>query len=138
MATTGNMPTTGKRPTRRKDHCRRPASAISITTTSGRGAAAAAGDLVLDPRASEAVPQRLEGLHVAHEPFPQLTAREREVLDLMAAGLPNATIARRIGISSKTVANHAANTTLKLPARDRSHAVIIARDAGLGRHLDDA
>jgi DNA-binding NarL/FixJ family response regulator len=64
--------------------------------------------------------------------FPELTAREREVLGLVAAGRNNATIARDLGLSAKTVANHVSNILTKLQLADRAAAIIRARDAGLG------
>ena len=65
-------------------------------------------------------------------PFPQLTERETEVLGLLAAGLDNASVARRLGVSSKTVRNHVLNLITKLQVSDRSGAMLRARDAGLG------
>ncbi len=64
--------------------------------------------------------------------FPELTDREREVLDLMARGHDNATIARRLVLSPKTVRNHVSNVLGKLGAADRSAAIVQAREAGLG------
>ncbi len=69
----------------------------------------------------------------ADVPFPELTVREREVLDLLAAGLNNAAIARRIGIATKTVANNVSSIFVKLQVSDRAQAIVRARDAGLGR-----
>ncbi|MBY9073800.1 response regulator transcription factor [Nocardioides sp. WL0053] len=65
--------------------------------------------------------------------FPTLTAREREVLDLVAAGLSNAQIAARLFLSQKTVRNHVHAVLTKLQAADRAEAIVRARDAGLGR-----
>jgi DNA-binding NarL/FixJ family response regulator len=65
-------------------------------------------------------------------PFPQLTEREHEVLALLAAGRDNAAVARRLGVSSKTVRNHVSNIVTKLQVTDRSGAILRARDAGLG------
>ena len=65
-------------------------------------------------------------------PFPQLTEREAEVLGLLAAGLENAVLARRLGVSAKTVRNHISNIITKLHVSDRSAAILRARDAGLG------
>jgi DNA-binding NarL/FixJ family response regulator len=64
--------------------------------------------------------------------FPQLTDREREVLDLLARGLPNGRIAGRLSISEKTVRNHVSNIFTKLAVADRAQAVIRAREGGLG------
>ncbi|MGW0657864.1 response regulator [Streptodolium elevatio] len=65
-------------------------------------------------------------------PFPQLTDREREILDLLAHGLDNGAIARRLVLSEKTVRNRVSDVLAKLRARSRAEAVAIARDAGLG------
>jgi DNA-binding NarL/FixJ family response regulator len=65
--------------------------------------------------------------------FPQLTTREREILDLVARGLDNTSISRRLALSPKTVRNHLSNVFTKLQVVDRSQAIIRAREAGLGR-----
>ena len=67
------------------------------------------------------------------EAFPQLTAREREVLDLLAAGRTNAQIASALFLSPKTVRNNVSNVFAKLQVAGRSEAIVRARDAGLGR-----
>ena len=66
------------------------------------------------------------------DPFPGLTEREREILDLVARGLTNAEIARRLFVSDKTVRNHVSNVFAKLQVAGRAEAVARARDAGLG------
>jgi DNA-binding NarL/FixJ family response regulator len=71
--------------------------------------------------------------HAPTEVFPELTAREGEVLDLIARGLNNTEIADRLYVSQKTVRNHVSNTFLKLQVADRSQAIIRAREAGLGQ-----
>jgi DNA-binding NarL/FixJ family response regulator len=65
--------------------------------------------------------------------FPQLTAREREVLQLIAEGRPNAAIAEELVLSLKTVRNHVSNVFAKLRVADRAAAIIKAREAGFGR-----
>ena len=65
--------------------------------------------------------------------FPDLTDREREVLDLIAQGRSNTEIAHRLVLSIKTVQNHVSNIFSKLQVADRSQAIVRARDAGLGR-----
>ena len=65
--------------------------------------------------------------------FPQLTAREHEVLDLIAAGRNNSDLARILVLSPKTVRNHVSNIFTKLQVADRAQAIVLARDAGLGR-----
>ena len=64
--------------------------------------------------------------------FPELTNREREVLNLIARGDNNAAIARDLVISCKTVRNHVSNILNKLQVADRSQAIVRAREAGLG------
>jgi pimeloyl-ACP methyl ester carboxylesterase/DNA-binding CsgD family transcriptional regulator len=68
--------------------------------------------------------------------LPELTARESEVLDLVARGLDNAYIADRLGVSSKTLRNHITNIFCKLNVTSRAQAIVRARDAGLGRSGD--
>lgn len=64
--------------------------------------------------------------------FPQLTERELEILDLIAAGRNNAQIASELYLAPKTVRNNVSNILAKLQATDRAEAIIRARDAGLG------
>ena len=65
--------------------------------------------------------------------FPELTDRERKILDLLADGLSNAAIGERLGIAPKTVANNVSSIFNKLQVADRAQAIIRAREAGLGR-----
>ena len=65
--------------------------------------------------------------------FPELTAREHEVLDLIAAGRSNAEVAETLVLSPKTVRNHVSAIFAKLQVAGRSEAIVRARDAGLGR-----
>jgi DNA-binding NarL/FixJ family response regulator len=69
----------------------------------------------------------------AQETFPELSAREVEILDLIAQGHSNAKIAARLYLSPKTVGNHISHVFTKLQVADRAHAIIRAREAGLGR-----
>ena len=64
--------------------------------------------------------------------FPELTDREREVLELIAQGLSNPVIAQRLSIAAKTVRNHVSNTFTKLQVADRAQAIVRAREAGMG------
>jgi DNA-binding NarL/FixJ family response regulator len=64
--------------------------------------------------------------------FPELTDRERQVLDLIAHGLNNPQIAERLTLSAKTVRNHISNIFSKLQVADRAQAIIRAREAGMG------
>jgi len=65
--------------------------------------------------------------------FPELTDREREVLELVAQGLANAEIAGKLSISLKTVRNHVSNIFNKMQVTDRVQAAIRAREAGMGK-----
>ena len=95
--------------------------------------AVAAGDAIFGPGIARRVLGLASGPAVSGIPFPDLTSREREVLDLIAAGARNAAIARRLSIAPKTVANHISAIFTKLQVADRSEAIIRARDEGLGR-----
>lgn len=64
--------------------------------------------------------------------FPDLTERERDVLNLIAQGLNNQEIAQRLVVSGKTVSNHISNIFSKLQVVDRAQAIIKARQAGMG------
>ncbi|HSG26115.1 MAG TPA: response regulator transcription factor [Anaerolineales bacterium] len=66
------------------------------------------------------------------KPFPELTDREHEVLDLIAQGASNNQISQHLVISQKTVRNHVSNIFSKLQVVDRAQAIIRARDAGMG------
>ena len=76
--------------------------------------------------------QHTKGRGVSISPFPELTEREREVLDLVAKGLNNARIASQLYISTKTARNHISNILTKLQLADRAQAIVTAREAGLG------
>jgi DNA-binding NarL/FixJ family response regulator len=65
------------------------------------------------------------------EVFPELTAREREILVLIAPGDSNADIAAKLAISVKTVRNHVSNIFSKLQVADRTQAAIRAREVGI-------
>lgn len=66
-------------------------------------------------------------------PFVALSARERQVLALIADGLSNAEVAERLHISEKTVRNHASNVFDKLGVWSRAQAIVFARDHGFPR-----
>jgi pimeloyl-ACP methyl ester carboxylesterase/DNA-binding CsgD family transcriptional regulator len=65
--------------------------------------------------------------------FNDLTARESDVLELIAQGLDNGTIGARLGISEKTVRNRLSIILSKLGVNSRAQAIVRARDAGFGR-----
>jgi DNA-binding NarL/FixJ family response regulator len=93
------------------------------------------GEVLLGPAVAARAVAYLSGARgaAAASPFPELTEREAEVLDLVARGLDNATIARRLSLSPKTVRNHLSNILTKLQVLDRSQAIVRAREAGLGQ-----
>jgi DNA-binding NarL/FixJ family response regulator len=68
----------------------------------------------------------------AARPFPELTDREVEILQLIADGRNNLDIARRLHLADKTVRNHVSNVFAKLQVSDRAQAIVRAREAGLG------
>jgi DNA-binding NarL/FixJ family response regulator len=94
--------------------------------------AVASGEAIFGP----SIARRLMGLFaprpVPQAVFPELTDREREILELIAQGRGNLEIAERLVLSPKTVRNHVSNIFSKLQVADRAQAIIRARDAGLG------
>lgn len=89
--------------------------------------AAARGEAPLAPRAAkEVLTARTE-----QRPAEQLTERERNVLKLIAAGLPNKQIARSLGISEKTVKGHVTSVFRRIGVDDRTQAALWARQHGL-------
>jgi len=94
--------------------------------------AVAAGDAIFGP----AVADRLSTLLAARPPamraFPELTDRERDVLELIALGRTNSEIATELSLSLKTVRNHVSNVLTKLRVPGRAQAIVKAKDAGLG------
>jgi len=69
----------------------------------------------------------------AEAALPDLTPRERDVLELLATGTRNAEIGRAPGLTEKTVRNHVSAILVKLGVPDRTAAALKAREAGLGR-----
>lgn len=86
--------------------------------------AAARGEAPFSPRAATALLPR---------PAHKLSPREREVLALVAEGLPNKTVARRLGISEKTVKTHLTSVFTTLGVTDRTSAALWAQRNGLTR-----
>jgi DNA-binding NarL/FixJ family response regulator len=72
-----------------------------------------------------------QGESIAARAFPDLTPRERDILELLATGCRNHEIARRLGMSDKTVRNHVSQVLLKLQVPDRTSAALKAKEAGL-------
>jgi DNA-binding NarL/FixJ family response regulator len=95
---------------------------------------AAQGGMVLGGDVGSKVVDVLTGREPAAElPFPDLTPRERDILDMLAAGRSNAEIASATYLSDKSVRNVVSSIYAKLGVNDRAEAIIAARDAGLGR-----
>lgn len=95
--------------------------------------AVANGEILLGPAVAERAVAFLAGTRVhGSPPFPELTDREREVLDQVARGLDNLSVARRLSLSPKTVRNHLSNILTKLQVTDRAQAIVRAREEGLG------
>jgi DNA-binding NarL/FixJ family response regulator len=90
------------------------------------------GEAIFGPGVAKRVLQ-LFGAGKPAEPFPELTSREREILDLVAAGASNPEIARRLFLSPKTVSNNVSSILSKLQVTERAKAIVRARRAGLGR-----
>lgn len=94
----------------------------------------AAGQAVFGPTLARRLREWFAGPPTTRaEPFPELTDRERAILDHLAAGRTNAEIAQRLHLSAKTVANYVSVILTKLQVTQRSQAIVRARDAGLGR-----
>jgi DNA-binding NarL/FixJ family response regulator len=95
--------------------------------------AVAAGEAIFGPGVARMVLGLVSAPPATEAPFQDLTSREHDVLDLIAAGVRNNEIARRLSIAPKTVANHVSAIFAKLQVTDRGEAIILARDGGLGR-----
>jgi DNA-binding NarL/FixJ family response regulator len=100
--------------------------------------AVSSGEAIFGP----AIAKRLMQYFAAPRPstppdtFPELTDREREILELIAQHETNPEIAKRLYLSPKTVRNHVSNIFTKLQVADRAQAIIRAREAGLGTKGD--
>ena len=94
----------------------------------------AGGGAVFSPAVAERLGAFFSGMAAqpGRELFPQLSEREREVLDLVARGHDNRRIARELFLSEKTVRNHVSTVLGKLGAADRAEVISRARRAGLG------
>jgi DNA-binding NarL/FixJ family response regulator len=96
--------------------------------------AVGSGEAIFSPSVALRLMQYFSAPPVSAAPqaFPELTEREREVLELIAQGYTNTAIAERLVLSAKTVRNHVSNIFGKLQVAGRAEAIIRARDAGLG------
>jgi DNA-binding NarL/FixJ family response regulator len=96
--------------------------------------AVVAGEAIFGPGVAARVLGHFSGPTPADHPgLPDLTPRERDVLEMLARGRRNAAIAADLGVAAKTVANHLSSIFVKLQVTDRSEAIVRARDLGLGR-----
>lgn len=95
--------------------------------------AVATGQAIFSPSVAERMIDFFNAMHPINTQglFPELTAREREVLGLVAQAYTNQRIAEKLVISPKTVRNHVSNILSKLQVADRAEAIIKAREAGL-------
>lgn len=96
--------------------------------------AVGAGEVIFGPGIADRVMAYFAGARSrpTADVFPDLTDRERVVLGLIAEGKENGEIARQLGLSVKTVRNHASNIFAKLQVAHRAQAIVKAREAGLG------
>lgn len=95
----------------------------------------ASGEAIFGPSIARRLMQYFAAPRPAAPPqaFPELTEREREILELIAQHHTNIEIADRLSLSPKTVRNHVSNIFTKLQVIDRAQAIIRAREAGLGQ-----
>jgi DNA-binding NarL/FixJ family response regulator len=92
-----------------------------------------AGQLVIGPGVAGRLISYLSNPPARDVPFPELTPREREILDRIAQGQNNAGIAAALGLAAKTVGNHVSAIFAKLRVATRAEAIVRAREEGLGR-----
>ena len=95
--------------------------------------AVAAGEAIFSPSIAQRVIRYFSHIDTRKQSaFPELSDREREILELIAAGHANQSIARKLFVSEKTVRNHVSNIFTKLQVADRSEAIVRARREGFG------
>lgn len=99
--------------------------------------AVAAGQAIFDLELADRLPALVTQGRRPY-PFPELSRRERDVLELLAAGHSNVTIAAELGLSEKTVRNNVSAILVKMRAADRPAAIIRAREAGIASRPRDA
>ena len=93
--------------------------------------AVAEGEAIFSPAIAARVIAFLAAGAPAAGAFPELTERERTILQLLGQGATNAAIAARLGLQTKTVANYVSTIFGKLQVADRAAAMVRAREAGL-------
>ncbi|MEV4146873.1 response regulator transcription factor [Amycolatopsis sp. NPDC049691] len=91
------------------------------------------GEAIFSPAIATRVLSLLGTATPRDESFPRLTAREQEILRLVARGMGNASIADQLVLSQKTVRNHVSHIFRKLRVTDRAQAIAKAREAGIAR-----
>ena len=110
------------------------AGSVSVMVLIGAVRTVAAGNALLDPAATRRVSAAF-GRRAAAKPRPreldELTARELEVLELLARGLSNQEIAAELIVGDATVKTHVARVLMKLGLRDRVQAVVFAYEHGI-------
>jgi len=103
--------------------------------------AVARGDALVDPASTLPLIERVTRSHPPSAPpagVDELTARELEVLELVAGGLSNAEIAERLAEGEDSVDTHVAHVLTKLGVRDRVHAVLVAYESRLAKKITGA
>jgi DNA-binding NarL/FixJ family response regulator len=97
-------------------------------------AAVGSGEAIFSPTIATRLIDFFAGLQPTTFPqaLPELTEREQEILTLIAQGQNNATIAKQLSLSPKTVSNYVSNIFSKLQVADRAQAMLRAKQAGLG------
>jgi len=94
--------------------------------------AVVAGQAIFGPGVAARLLAHFSAAPDAEVAFPELTSREREILDLLASGQRTGAIAQQLFLSPKTVSNHLTSIFAKLQVTDRASAIIRAREGGLG------
>jgi DNA-binding NarL/FixJ family response regulator len=94
--------------------------------------AVASGGIIIGAAVADRMTGVFGGTRTLPSVFPNLSTREHDILDLMAAGLSNSAIAQRLGLSEKTVRNNVSNIFTKMRVTDRPAAIVRARQAGMG------
>ena len=93
--------------------------------------AVASGEAVLSAQMADRLPALLTATPTSGADFPDLTARENQILNLLAEGRDNADIAHELALSLKTVRNYVSSILTKLEVPGRAQAIVKARDAGM-------
>jgi DNA-binding NarL/FixJ family response regulator len=92
--------------------------------------AVASGEALLSAQMADRLPALLTATPASRSDFPDLTARENQILNLLAEGRDNADIAHELALSLKTVRNYVSSILTKLEVPGRAQAIVKARDAG--------